>query len=391
MSLGAWIISILLVNMALLAGPAPTLHQTTIKVGAWVDDASRHNFGVRVNIETHTYNMTPDSLQYFWVGDDLSNGAFIQFGYALEPGIDCLQGTVTSGILTCQENSEPIANSDARWQWQYWPNSSKPNFYFEIGPRGSGGANATSQEYTILPSPSGTWDFTINGTTVAETNFPVSPSTEPALIIAEGTIANESSPLGPVRFSGLSYFDGQEWKSVDSLIAVTYCDLIATCVANQYGVTSTGTDSIVVGSGATRAPNDTLLWSLAEETLQVQVHPGLQFLVATTIATQPYYGYATLKVPKGMFAYISLPQAETGTTGILGLFGGKDHFNGWMGAVKSSNLSVQVLMNADENVTANWTTDTTVPTAVAVSTAIILLVLSFTLMRRRSLKHKRGV
>jgi len=74
-----------------------------------------------------------------------------------------------------------------------------------------------------------------------------------------------------------------------------------------------------------------------------------------------------------MYAYISLSGTETGTPGILGWLGGQDRFSGWMGAVSSNNLTARVLMNTDENMTAIWTTDVTVPMVVfAVIVALVL-------------------
>src|SRR5208282_4556892 len=63
-----------------------------LQVGAWGDDGSKGNKGVSVEIQTHIYSTNEGDFQYFWVGDNLDNGAFIQFGYEYAPGDYCLKG-----------------------------------------------------------------------------------------------------------------------------------------------------------------------------------------------------------------------------------------------------------------------------------------------------------
>jgi hypothetical protein len=207
MPLAGWLIPVLLLN-AIFFGIAAFQTTSTFKVGAWGDDASRNNRGVGVRIETLTYDSAEDSFSYFWVGDDLSNGAFIQFGYALEPGVHCVRGEVSEGTLRCAGSSESIGSSDARWEWQYWPDLSKDDFYFGIGASESAGLNATFHKYTITVNLLNTWSFRLDNETVAQTAFPANPSIDPALIVAEGSAGNSSQRLGPTRFDALSYYDG---------------------------------------------------------------------------------------------------------------------------------------------------------------------------------------
>jgi hypothetical protein len=382
--LAIYLIPLLLLNAVLASTP---LQQTgnAFKVGAWGDDASRNNFGVEVRIETHTYNATPDSFNYFWVGDDLSDGGFVQFGYSLEPGEHCLRGTVLGGTFTCKGPSESISASDARWEWQYWPDRLKSDFYFGIGPSGSAGPNATVHKYAISPSPSNTWAFTFDGVTVEETQFPVSPSIDPALVIAEGSAGNSTEPLGPVTFGGLSYYTNSQWKMTDSLIAASYCGISVGCVANDYGATAIGPDSLIMGLGIPRAPDGTLLWTRQQERVLVEVHPDVQFFVTSTYGTQQYTGNATVTLPQGMFAYLSLPDTDSSTPGILGWLGARDRFQRWVGLVNSSNLTVRVLVESNDTVTAVWTTDTTVPLVVFVVTALsVFSIAALFLVNRRA-------
>lgn len=388
MSLGGWPIPFLLLNIILFAAPLPQT-ETTFKVGAWGDDASRNNLGVQVEIETRAYNTSQNTLNYFWVGDDLSDGAFIQFGYSLEPGTYCLRGAVSAGAFACQGTSESIPSSDARWQWQYWPDRTKPYFYYEIGPSGSAGSNATSHEYAISPDPSNTWSFILDGRTVAVTTFPVTPSTDPAFIVAEGTATNASQPFGPVRFSGLSYFNGLRWNPVDSLIALSYCGISVACAADQYGVMTVGPDSIVAGSGIPKSPDGTLLWTSEKERLHVRVHPGVQFFVTSTLGAQTYQGDADIFLPKGMFVFISLSETDTGAPGVLGWLGGQDRFRDWTGSINSRNLTARILMDSNKNVTAVWTTDASVPTVVSLVTIAFVVGIAVRILTKRRIKAEK--
>jgi hypothetical protein len=205
-----------------------------------------------------------------------------------------------------------------------------------------------------------TWSFAFDGTTVEQTTFPASPSIDPALIVAESSAANSSQPLGPTLFRRLAYFDSQ-WKMVDSLIAASYCGISVECVANEYGATAIGPDSLIAGFGIQRSPDGTLLWTSQEEKVNVEVHLGLQFLVTSAFGTQPYTGTTDVTLPKGMFAYISLPNTSSSTPGILGWLGAEDRFQRWTGSVDSSNTTIRMLVESNESVTAVWTTDATAP------------------------------
>ena len=378
--------------LASLAMPQAVRAQTPydIQVGAWGDDASKGNLGVEAKIQTHSYSTAQNAFNYFWVGDDLADGAFIQFGYSLEPGDHCLRGAVLGGKFTCEGPSESILEADARWQWQYWPDRTKPDFYFGIGPSASAGLNATVHEYSISLSSSGTWSFTFDGATVERTAFPASPSVDPALIVAEGSAGNSSQPLGPVRFDRLSYFGGSQWRGVDSLIAASYCGISVGCVANEYGAAAIGPDSLVAGFGVPRSPDGTLLWTSQEEILLLQVHPGVQFFVTSVSGTQPYTGYANLSLPKGMFAYVSLPETDSSTLGVLGWLGAQDRFQGWMGAVNSRNLTVRMLLDSNESVTAVWTTDATVPIVIILAAILFALVVTALSLMNRSRRRRSG-
>jgi hypothetical protein len=381
---GGYFAAFLLLNSILLAS-ASAQTGVTIEVGAWADDASRNNLGVQVEIETHAYDTYSNTLDYFWVGDNLANGAFIQFGYSLEPGVYCLQGAFVGGNFKCLGASEIIPSSDPRWQWQYWPNRGGSDHYYQIGPQGSAGTNGTWHAYMIRPDSSNSWDFLIDGHIVAYSNFTVNPSVDPAFVVAERTEAS-STPieLGPIRFRHISYLNFTGWQGTDSLIALSYCQPSGGC-ATPFGVSATdNANSLIVGSGVTKSHEGALLWTSGYVKLNVDVHESTPFLVTSPLGMQGFTGNASIDIPKGMFAYVSLLDTVTGTSGTLGLIGAKDRFRGWTGAANSRNLTVQILMSSNRNMKAEWNTDLSVTIVLLTGVAVIALGLVVGLVKKRN-------
>ena len=381
---GGCFAAFLLLNSILLVS-APPQTGVTIEVGAWADDASRNNLGVQVEIETHAYDTYSNTLDYFWVGDNLANGAFIQFGYSLEPGVYCLNGAFISGNFKCLGASEIIPASDPRWEWQYWPNRGGSDYYYQIGPTGSAGTNGTWHAYTIRPNSSNSWDFLIDGHIVANSNFTVNPSLDPAFVVAERT---EASPtpidLGPVRFRHISYLNSTGWQETNSLIAFSYCQPSGACEV-PFGVSATNNaNALIAGSGVTKSHESALLWTSGYVKLDVNVHPNTPFIVTSPLGTQSFTGNASIAIPKDMFAYVSLTDTVTGTFGTLGLFGAKDRFRGWTGAANSRNLTVQILMSSDRKIEAEWNTDLSVSIVLLTGVAVIVLGLMIGLVKKRN-------
>ena len=364
---------------------------TSVKVGAWGDDASRNNLGVEAQIQTHAYDSYPTTLDYFWVGDFLANGAFIQFGYSLQIGEQCLRGASVTGKFNCLGATQLIFASDVRWEWQYWPNRYASDFYYEIGPEGSGGINGTWHKYVIEPGPSRTWEFILDGQVVANSNFTESRSTDPELMVAERSPgANVSYPLGPVSFNELGYFDGEVWKQSESLIAINDCATTAICPSNSFGTLASGANAVIAGTNVPSSEDGSLLWTSGYARLDANVHPGVQFYITSFSGTRTYNGTAQVDVPEGMLAYVSILDTTTSSTGLLGLIGGQDHFEGWMGAANSKNLTVSVLMNSDRSIAAEWTTDATVTIFVLLGLVIIVAVaLGFQAVKRRDRMNRQ--
>ena len=70
--------------------------------------------------------------------------------------------------------------------------------------------------------------------------------------------------------------------------------------------------------------NGELLWTSGFETLNVMVHPNAHFSVSTYAGQRLFVENATIEIPKGMFAYISLDDTTMPSSGVLGLMSFKD-------------------------------------------------------------------
>ena len=237
-----------------------------VQVGAWGDSASVGNSGVQIEIQTNAYNVSSED-DAFWVGDVLSDGSFVQFGYLLmPPGYYCLYAQVTAAGTTCLGGSDNVGLSDARWFWSYFPNSQAVNdWYYGFGAANSAGSNGTWHLYSILPSASRDWVFMMDGATIYSSNFPSTTSSSPAHLVAEKASGPYLSQLGPVEFRGLAYLGNDSmWHATSSLSLIDGCgaaDNGQCVISNAYGVESVGPNDVIAGSST---PSDSepgqLVW-----------------------------------------------------------------------------------------------------------------------------------
>ena len=356
-----------------------------LQVGAWGDDASKGNMGVRSDIRTHIYDAKSPDFDYFWVGDNLEGGSFIQFGYGYEPGYRCLKGESYQGKLNCSGRSDSIGISDARWQWQYWPKASVNDFYYEIGPSNSVGENGTWHTYSILPNSANGWGFVLDGLQVANVPFQWQRSKDSAYVIAEKvTDSSAFGSLGPVEFRNLAYLNEDGWHSVDTLYVGKGCSIYECKIDNPYGISLEGPNYIAAGSGLENRKDGEFLWTSDYVTLDVRVHSNTRVRVASIFDSQILDGNAPVKLPRGMFVQVSLMDTRVSADGILGLMGAVDVFQGWTGDVTSTNTTFRMLMIGDKRVQAVWTTDYTVPVlGLGLILVIILATAWIVAMRKR--------
>jgi hypothetical protein len=223
--------------------------------------------GVGAEILTRVYGVfKPDYGHFFWVGDNLANGAFIQFGYGLfSPGYYCLYGEEIGTYTNCLGSSDSIASTDPRWFWEYWPNPKVIDFYFGTGPADSAAPNGAWHHYQIWPNVANGWNFVLDGQTVWSFNsFQSTTSKDPAFVVAEEVISlpSASGNLGPVEFRNLEYLTQNGWQQVRSLTAISGCGVLSpNCGTIPYGVASLGANDILAGAGVHQVLNNQLLWT----------------------------------------------------------------------------------------------------------------------------------
>jgi hypothetical protein len=323
-------------------------------VGAWGDDGSRGNLGVGVEIRTSIFPLaSQDFGDYFWVGDNLQNDAFIQFGYEIvTPSHYCLYGESVGGHVTCLGSSDTIGNGDVRWSWEYWPNGKVNDFYYGLGAIGSAGPDGSWHLYQIWPNVKNGWNFVLDNQSVVSFNdFKVQESKDQAYFVAE-EITNTpyaSGSLGPVEFRNLSYFSlVYGWTQVKSLTAMSGCGILnPNCnIIVPYGVESLGPNDVVAGTGVETVSNGQLLW-VANPTLILQVPSQVQVTVDGVIQEA---GSIQLSMPIGVHN-VSVPnfvQLDAGT---------RLRFISWApGSQLITDPNIRIDIQSDERVEAIYVT-----------------------------------
>ena len=218
-----------------------------------------------MEIQTNSYNLSSRTEDAFWVGDVLSDGGFVQFGYViLSPGYYCLNAHLTENGASCAGTADHVGLSDARWFWAYFPNARiVDDWYYGFGPANSAGSNATWHLYSIFPNASGDWSFAQDGVTVYSSNFLSAGSSSPAHVVAEKASGPYLSQLGPVEFRSLAYLANDSvWHATSSLTSIVGCGYGTSsfCLAAGYGVEAAGANDVVAGSKVSTPEPGQLLW-----------------------------------------------------------------------------------------------------------------------------------
>ncbi len=299
-----------------------------LQLGAWGDDGSKENKGVSVEIRTHIYNANQGDFQYFWVGDNLDNGAFIQFGYEYAPGYYCLKGHTVSGKFTCLGDSDHIGGSDARWELQYWPDGNGDDFSYETGPANSVGLDGSWHKYTIQPNTAGGWSFLLDGREVSHVAAAWTKSTDAAFFVAEkGSDTATFGKLGPVEFRNLAYLKDDGWHSVTALYARVGCAVNTDCdVKNPYGVMLEDSGSVITGSGIHQPKNLDLLLGTLTLDLPNQVKGSVDKKYSVS-------GSSQVPLPPGLHAITLPPTVAIDEKSRL-------RFDHWSDGLKSPNRTI---------------------------------------------------
>lgn len=340
------------------------------QVGAWGDNASRGNMGAQVEIRTHIYDSGSSVFDYFWVGNNLDNGAFIQFGYGLEQGYYCLRGQTVGGRFTCLGASEHIGAHDARWQWQYWPKLDGNDFYYGIGPANSAGMEGTWHKYSIVPNAENSWTFVLDDRPVDSVSFECTHSKDPVYEVAEKVASTEQfGSLGPAEFRNLAYLKQDGWHAVNYLYVLRSCAINTNCSFDiPYGVSLKGPNYIVAGSGLEKLKDGTLLWTNTV-TLTVLVSPIIHVLVD---GVDRGSGSVQLTLTKGLHT-VSLSSTVEPMSGLLGTLGGKWVFDAWYeeGGLVTRSTSWSIALNSSRCLEARWQADYTAPIVLVAGIVIV--------------------
>jgi hypothetical protein len=230
--------------------------------GVTAGQAADYNNGANVYIQT-IYNQTPSSgSSAFWVGEDLSNGAFLQTGYVIENASGIYP---TSCFASNCKNYEFINAGDPEWFYEYFPPGVSNKLYMAVGPDGSAGLNNSFHSYGFYYS-NNQWYFTFDHNIIGNVSIGSSNSglSSPSAIGELAETYNNQSIIKPVIFSNLSVYKNNHLMPVSQGFSyIGYGASSLTNLNNPYGVEELDNRSnyFSVGSGLPHLPSDTELWS----------------------------------------------------------------------------------------------------------------------------------
>ncbi len=332
-----WLYTALLL---LLSAASVANAQYWFQSGAQGDFSSEYNSGASVSIQTISpQNESFGSLGY-WVGETLSNGAFIQVGYQI-PNVTGQYPTGCSpsgctGRITLLKN-EPS------WFWEYFPaNSSGSQFYGDIGPDGSVGANGTFNTYSFKSSGN-VWTSYVNGKQVGSVDLGASNSGNHAVLgIAEYADTDTNSSFMPkVEFRSLSYFDGASFVPLpEASDIIGYGVGSSKAQANPYGVQEVDhlVNDYVVGTALPQVYGEQL-WHIGYSLKVSSQYGGINSTVNYTAGAQ-----IALHAPTSIS---TMPTQRVS-------------FSGWVGSGQGSytgpDANASVRMDGDIVETAKWNT-----------------------------------
>lgn len=331
--------------LILMIAAAPFLQLTGAQYwfqsGAQGDVQTAYNNGGSAMIQTVSPQPIQSGSLAYWVGETLSNGAFIQVGYEIPNQTGPFSTNCSIGGCTGSVN---LFAGQPTWFWEYFPAGSTGSaFYGQIGPAGSVGANGTWNLYSFNASGN-TWRTYINNKQVGQIDLGTGTSGPyPIVGIAEVAETNtNSNPMPTVRFRNLGYYLGGQLRNVPKGYAtISFGKGSETNLQNTYGVAEVGnqTDYFMVGS-ALNPINQLLLWKAGYKlTISSAYDPNQSITGAGNYSA---YSLAQISAPR----YVMLGQS----TRVI--------FVGWSGSgngsyTGSSNLTT-IIMDQNITETAVW-------------------------------------
>ena len=292
---------------------------------------SNFNNGAGVTIQTVYQNATNGSIG-FWVGEDLSNGAFIQVGYEI---------TNTSGYYSssCTNSTKSVFLHAGipTWFWEYFPVGANNNeFCGGIGQNGSVGQNGQFNNYSFRSSGD-IWSAYFNNKLLGSIDLGAPSSGQnPPSVFAEYADTNTNVwPLKNVTFKDMLYYIGNVSRLVpQGYAAVSYGKGSLTALPNPYGVKELGNfaDYFEVGSGISLTQGPARLWQIGYTVTVLSAFGNLS-------ASNNYIAYSNVS--------LIAPQAVNISTGV------REQFVGWVGSGQNSYTGINLTQNLtlDNNIT----------------------------------------
>lgn len=299
------------------------------------------NSGASVNIET----VYPQQLQYgsfgFWVGEILSNGAFIQVGYEI-PNQSGYYPTGCSPSAACT-GKVIVKKGQPSWFWEYFPAGDNSNkFYGSVGPNDSVGPDGAFNTYSFKYS-NGAWNIYLNAELIGSVALGTSNSGQnvPTVFGEYANSNNNNTYMEPVTFSNLTvYKNGIPEKVSTGYSYIGYGTGSLQNLRNGYGVkeVSPYINVFEVGSGLPTPANFTTLWSYGYY-LKVNSEYGYN-------GTAQYFPYTNFNLSEPKYVYLSNNTRE--------------HFIGWQGSGIGSytgiSNSTKIKISSNITETAIWQT-----------------------------------
>ena len=320
----------------LLAMPNIAAAQYWFQSGARGSSDSGFNNGAGASIQTVFQNATNGSLG-FWVGESLSNGAFIQAGYEITNST----GYYSSSCGNSTKNVFLRAGVPT-WFWEYFrPNTDNNSFCGGIGPDGSAGLNGSFNTYAFRSS--GTfWNTYFNNQLLGTVNLGTSTSgPNPPSAIAEYAETDTNKwPMSTVRFRNLAFYIGNSSKGVaEGYSVVGYGKGSQTALSNPYGVVEYNNyaNYFEVGSKIPVTQVQNLLWEI-----------GYSLSVNSS--------YGNLAGSGNYVAYSIIPLSAPAMVNVSN--GIRELFVGWVGtgggSYTGNSPTVQLSLYSNTTETAIW-------------------------------------
>ena len=307
------------------------------QTGAYGSSKAGFNNGASVSIQTVWQNVSDGSLG-FWVGETLSNDAFIQAGYQI---VNATGEYPTSCNMRGCNGNTTLTAGEPTWFWEYFPaDGGNDTFYGGIGSDGSAGLNGTFNNYTFR-SNGNVWTAYFNNVPMGSVNLGASQSgiNSPTAIgeLADTSIGTQT--MQKVIFGNLQFYANQSPEAVPmGYSLISYWKGSDTLLANPYGVEEIGNrvNYFEVGSGLPQQ-NRSTLWEIGYSLRVVSPYGNIAGL-------GDYMAYSTVA--------LHAPRAVNLSNGT------RAYFAGWVGkgqnSYTGSNINATVDMYANITETAVW-------------------------------------